>query len=245
MTNMLNLEARTLVLNFFFYSEVWCVTTYLPFGSLRLQPPSIKWSTTFPQSSWEAFRGYRRLYLNHADRLSNMVICLIYLFMWLDRLLHQIFLYCTLASPQGPESRDWLTNFLLPSLDSIQHLPLKPDIEVKMQLWGLLEMVCALFEHFSAIIHQTGLLTKMPDMHSGMGQKGPNPFLAIFIFQCVLIILLCQTKRFITKRKWQTYFQVTTHFKPNQQWKPFSQEKQKHHHYFHLSQDWKSAQNML
>lgn len=70
-----------------------------------------------------------------------------------------------------------------------------------MQLWGLLEMVCALFEHFRAVIHQISLLTRIPDMHSGMGQKGENPFLAIFIFQCVLIILLCQIKRFITKIK--------------------------------------------
>lgn len=75
-----------------------------------------------------------------------------------------------------------------------------------MQIWGLLEMVCALFEHFRAIIHQTGLLTWTPDRHSGMGQKGANPFPAIFIFQCVLVVLLCQIKRFITKTKRQIYF---------------------------------------
>lgn len=66
---------------------------------------------------------------------------------------------------------------------------------------GLLEMVCALFDHFRVVIHQTGLLTRIPDMHSERGQKGANPFLAIFIFQCVLIILLFQIKRFITKTK--------------------------------------------
>lgn len=179
------------------------MATYLPFGPLCLQLPTIKWGTTLPQRSWEAFRGCRGLYLNQVDRLPRMGSRL-NLFMCLDRLLTQFFQHFTLPSPQVPESRDWLTYFSLPSLVWIQHLPLQNrEVEVKD---AASESAGNIPEHIAAIIHQTGLLTSIPGTDFQMGQKEVNHFVVVFIGQCLLILLLCQIKRVITSTKLQIHF---------------------------------------
>lgn len=88
-----------------------------------------------------------------------------------------------------------------------------------MQLQSLLETVCAFFsisEHTAAVIHQTGLLTRIPGMDFRMEQKGVNHFLAIFIGQCIPILLLWQLKDSLPAQNGKYISRWITYFKTNQ-----------------------------
>lgn len=132
----------------------------------------------------------------------------------------QFFLHFTLPSPQ-----DWLPYFLLPPLVSTPAIKTR-EVEVEdVAPESAGNSLFGISEHVIAVIHHMRLLTRIPGMDFGRGQKAVNHFVARFIGQCLLILLVCQIQRYIPAQNDKYISRWITYFKANQQRKLIFQAK--------------------